>query len=60
MASTSAVSGQGDRSDRKIFGELLSANHLKTITPENAFFERATSRGEFLAEELDGIIRSRS
>ena len=49
----------GIEANRKIFGELLPANHLReTITSENTFSRGQPLDGGSLAEELDGIILS--
>ncbi len=49
----------GIEANRKIFGELLPANHLReTITPENTFSRGQPTEGGFLAEELDEIVLS--
>ena len=53
------ISVGGIETNRKMFGELLSANHLReTITPQNIFSKGQPMEGACLAEELEDIICS--
>ena len=53
------ISVGGIETNRKMFGELLSANHLReTITPQNIFSKGQPMEGASLAEELEDIIFS--